>query len=179
MHVGFASWAVLLVTCLACSNRTSHERTTDSDAGTGSCSPSETRPCVGPGACNGGQICSADGSRWSACDCGLGAGGAVGAGGGNASGGSSSQGGSTPQGGGAAQGGMADGGGGGNPGGGSGGNDPCLVELLSDPGFDLGLGAWSQGVSNMSRSAIVNETDSPIAAHSAPNLAWLGGRDGA
>jgi hypothetical protein len=31
------------------------------------CSPGDTRECVGPGACRGGQICSESG--WSDCDC--------------------------------------------------------------------------------------------------------------
>lgn len=33
------------------------------------CEPGETRACVGPGACEGGQQCSRDG-EWGACDCG-------------------------------------------------------------------------------------------------------------
>jgi hypothetical protein len=36
-----------------------------------SCSAGETRTCVGPGACKGGQSCLADGSGFSACDCGV------------------------------------------------------------------------------------------------------------
>jgi endo-1,4-beta-xylanase len=39
------------------------------------CSPGETRLCVGPGACSGGQICLASGT-WAKCDCGSTAGGA-------------------------------------------------------------------------------------------------------
>ena len=34
------------------------------------CSPGETRTCVGAGACQGGQACSADGKSFGACDCG-------------------------------------------------------------------------------------------------------------
>lgn len=34
------------------------------------CTPGETRECVGPGACRGGQSCLMDGSGFSACDCG-------------------------------------------------------------------------------------------------------------
>jgi len=34
------------------------------------CVPGETRACVGPGACQGAQACSDDGSVWSACNCG-------------------------------------------------------------------------------------------------------------
>jgi hypothetical protein len=34
------------------------------------CSVGETRACVGPGACKGGQACLADGKGYGACDCG-------------------------------------------------------------------------------------------------------------
>lgn len=34
------------------------------------CSRGQTRECVGAGACKGGQACLADGSGFSACDCG-------------------------------------------------------------------------------------------------------------
>jgi hypothetical protein len=34
------------------------------------CVPGTTQVCVGPGACSGGQGCLADGSGFSACDCG-------------------------------------------------------------------------------------------------------------
>ena len=47
---------------------------------TGDCAPGNTRACVGPGQCAGGQLCGADG-RWAACDCGSsGAGGVSGSG---------------------------------------------------------------------------------------------------
>jgi len=35
-----------------------------------SCTPGETRECVGSGACRGGQFCLQDGSAFSVCDCG-------------------------------------------------------------------------------------------------------------
>jgi hypothetical protein len=35
-----------------------------------SCVPGETQKCIGPGACEGGQACLADGSAFGACDCG-------------------------------------------------------------------------------------------------------------
>jgi hypothetical protein len=35
-----------------------------------SCEPGDTRECIGPAACRGGQACSKDGSGWGACDCG-------------------------------------------------------------------------------------------------------------
>jgi len=34
------------------------------------CVPGSTQACVGPGACQGGQACSPDGSTWQLCDCG-------------------------------------------------------------------------------------------------------------
>jgi hypothetical protein len=35
-----------------------------------SCSPGETRACVGAGACKGGQACLPDGKGFGSCDCG-------------------------------------------------------------------------------------------------------------
>jgi len=43
---------------------------------TGSCSPGETRTCVGSAACSGGQLCGVDGT-WGACDCGSGGAGGI------------------------------------------------------------------------------------------------------
>lgn len=34
------------------------------------CVPGSTQKCIGPGACEGGQACSSDGSGFGACDCG-------------------------------------------------------------------------------------------------------------
>jgi hypothetical protein len=34
------------------------------------CRPGETQLCVGPGACSGGQACTADGTSYGPCDCG-------------------------------------------------------------------------------------------------------------
>jgi hypothetical protein len=34
------------------------------------CIPGSTQACVGPGGCSGGQICSAAGTHFEACDCG-------------------------------------------------------------------------------------------------------------
>ncbi len=48
-------------------------------AATAVCVPGETRECVGPGACRGGQACARDGASWGACDCGEATGGAAGA----------------------------------------------------------------------------------------------------
>lgn len=70
---------------------------TGGSAGTTSaCSPGETRTCVGPGACQGGQTCEQSGT-WSTCDCG--AGGSGGSGGSGGTAGSPSGGGGTPTGG--------------------------------------------------------------------------------
>jgi hypothetical protein len=51
------------------------------DSSVGACTPGDTRVCVGPGACAGGQACLPGGAAWSACDCGSGAGGTFGTGG--------------------------------------------------------------------------------------------------
>jgi hypothetical protein len=42
----------------------------DASGGGMTCSPGATRTCVGPGACEGGQQCSADGTVWGDCACG-------------------------------------------------------------------------------------------------------------
>lgn len=34
------------------------------------CVPGESRACVGPGGCSGGQACAADGKHYEPCDCG-------------------------------------------------------------------------------------------------------------
>lgn len=82
--------------------------------GGGVCEPGETRVCVGPGACSGGQSCEPTGQGWGACDCGAGgttgSGGAPGAGGAS-SGGAPASGGSAQAGGATATGGTASGGG--------------------------------------------------------------------
>jgi len=41
-----------------------------SSSDTGVCDPGVTQVCLGPGACEGAQVCSDDGSRWGPCDCG-------------------------------------------------------------------------------------------------------------
>src|SRR5687768_15482862 len=51
----------------------------DSEGGTSRvCDPGETRSCVGPAACPGGQKCSTDGRSWGDCNCGSGGTGASG-----------------------------------------------------------------------------------------------------
>ena len=39
-------------------------------APTPACVPGATQACIGPAGCSGGQACSADGTRFEACDCG-------------------------------------------------------------------------------------------------------------
>lgn len=56
--------------------------------GQSTCSTGDTRPCTGPGACSGGQVCGKDGS-WGTCDCGGGTGGGTGSGGIGGAGGAS------------------------------------------------------------------------------------------
>lgn len=46
------------------------------DAGSsGACTPGQSVACVGPGGCQGGQVCRADGEGFEACECGGDAGG--------------------------------------------------------------------------------------------------------
>jgi len=85
-------------------------------AATAVCVPGETRECIGPGACRGGQACARDGASWGACDCGETTGGAAGAAGAPGTGGAATSGGAAgavtePQGGGTADGGAATSGG--------------------------------------------------------------------
>jgi hypothetical protein len=87
------------------------------------CEPGESRACVGPGGCQGGQVCRPNGSGWAACDCGTGTGGGGGEvnTGGTGNAGSSGEAGDTSSGG---TGGASEGGTGGEsgaPGGGSSG----------------------------------------------------------
>lgn len=42
------------------------------------CTPGLSQACVGPGACQGGQVCKADGSGYGPCDCGVGGSGGTG-----------------------------------------------------------------------------------------------------
>src|SRR4051794_39346147 len=50
--------------CLACSSDPAA-----APVGT-ACTPGDSKACVGPSGCRGGQLCSADGTRYEACDCG-------------------------------------------------------------------------------------------------------------
>jgi hypothetical protein len=63
--------AVVLVACIAsaCGGGTTEPQANESSAGQSSddCQNGETRECVGPGACTGGQFCS-DGA-WERCEC--------------------------------------------------------------------------------------------------------------
>lgn len=66
-----------------CSSTTVSGSRRPDDSGAGECNPGDTRKCIGPGACSGGQKCGLD-SHWKDCDCGtiiIGAAGAVSTGG--------------------------------------------------------------------------------------------------
>ena len=102
-----AAAAALAAAVLACGS--------SEDSGADTCNQGDTRKCVGPGACDGGQSCNADG-EWSDCLCG---GGGAGGGGGSGAGG----GGNAGQGGGGGSGASGGSGGtGGSSGGGTGGS---------------------------------------------------------
>ena len=92
------------------------------------CEPGSTQTCVGPGACEGGQVCKDDGSGYGECDCGVGSGGNDG---GNDSGGA----------------GGGDGGAG-MGGGGSGGAPPCVTcsAVLSNTADESQLCPTSQTI---------------------------------
>ena len=82
------------------------------------CTPGDTRTCVGPGACPGGQACGSD-QTWTACDCG-------GQGGSGPSGTAGSAGGALAEGGAA---GSSEAGAGGTSGFGA-GDEPCPAEAI-------------------------------------------------
>lgn len=82
------------------------------DTATGQCHFADTRLCVGPAACKGGQTCGAD-QRWGACDCGNGGSTAGGGGSGGSSGGAGGSSGEVI---------VPEGGSSGDPGGGEAGN---------------------------------------------------------
>ncbi len=70
----------LFVSTVACSGETVDGGGSGSAVPEGGvCVPNETRICYGPGACEGGQACMADGSGWGPCDCGPGTEGSAGA----------------------------------------------------------------------------------------------------
>lgn len=64
--------AALLANCGGSSSDSNSGGTTSQ-----TCDPGLTRTCVGPGACEGGQRCSDDGTKWSDCACGTGGTGAT------------------------------------------------------------------------------------------------------
>ena len=74
--MGGKSWVAVLAAVgaswiLGCSSsEVGYDPATGGHAGGGAlCTPGETRTCVGPAACEGGQMCERDG-YWGACDCG-------------------------------------------------------------------------------------------------------------
>ena len=62
-----------VLACAACGSKTTTLSTSASAGANGSteCQAGDTRACVGPGACAGGQACDNNG-RWTTCDCGSG-----------------------------------------------------------------------------------------------------------
>ncbi len=99
-----------------------------SDGKSDACQSGETRTCVGPGACQGGQQCSASGV-WSSCDCGgVGGSSATGGDGGNSGTGSG------------ASGGTGTGASGGTQTGGSAGYDGGSAGAPGDAGADVTTG---------------------------------------
>lgn len=112
------------------------------------CTPGQSVACVGVGACQGGQLCKADGTGYEACQCGGGAGsggssGGLGGGGGSSgsagnvggAGGSSGQGGSSGLSGSGGAGGIAGTGGTGQD---AGGNDAVNSDAATDGSSDTG-----------------------------------------
>lgn len=80
---GVWTLAVLLASAASAACGSNEQETQPGKA----CNVGDTRPCVGPGACQGGQSCIADGSGFGPCDCGTaGTGGASGDGGSSDSG---------------------------------------------------------------------------------------------
>lgn len=62
----FASLFALILSAASCSSNTDSG---EQETGATLCATGETRECVGPGGCRGGQNCTNDG-KWSPCDCG-------------------------------------------------------------------------------------------------------------
>ena len=111
----------------ACSSRSSSKGTTLGDGGT--CTPGTTLACLGPGRCEGVQVCATDGKSYEECGCEGGGSGGGGTGGGG-SGGSSSAG----KGGDAGQAGT-----GGSATAGSGGSPACADGDICSVGADSGI----------------------------------------
>lgn len=95
------------------------------------CEAGSTRACLGPAACQGGQLCQND-STWGPCDCGTGGAGTDGAAGASGSGSAAGSGGTSTSGG--------SGGSGGGTGGTAGGSDggPCVPKTCLTIGVQQG-----------------------------------------
>jgi len=71
---------LLVAAAVACAGSTENGAGGASKPGTGGvgsgglpervCEPGATQACVGPGRCQGGQVCTPDGMTWGVCDCG-------------------------------------------------------------------------------------------------------------
>ena len=77
----------LLDSLFACSGRSqgtaADGATSSGGAQTTTCMPGSTQRCAGPGACDGAQVCNADGESWGPCDCRNSSGGSSGSSAGN------------------------------------------------------------------------------------------------
>lgn len=67
--VAVAVAAIAMVGVVGCARDDKGETGARAGEGAPGCSQGDTRECVGPGACEGGQTCGDDG-KWEACDCG-------------------------------------------------------------------------------------------------------------
>lgn len=77
IHVIGVAFAWISVTGVGACGTDVVSSSTPQQDGSGQCSPGDTRPCTGPGACKGGQACGPD-ARWGVCDCGTNGGGTSG-----------------------------------------------------------------------------------------------------
>lgn len=74
-HKGSGSGSVttldgVAATCLVWTGAPAAEAPAAPGAAAPTCVPGESRACVGPGGCSGGQVCAGDGTHFDGCDCG-------------------------------------------------------------------------------------------------------------
>jgi hypothetical protein len=74
-RASYVASLVGLLFAFSCGSKTSETPAAAAGAAGGpstttGCAPGDTRTCVGPGACHGGQTCGND-AHWSSCDCGV------------------------------------------------------------------------------------------------------------
>lgn len=66
-------WALaMLLTLAACGGSDSETELFEGGDGgsSGACVPGQSVACIGPGGCEGGQVCREDGTGYGECDCG-------------------------------------------------------------------------------------------------------------